>query len=277
MNAIKTATMGLFMTISLCSSTGSAAAETKVFLLAGQSNMAGVGGWSTDKPLPPPYDAPQNNVLFWDKDAWVPLRGGFGHTDKLFGPEVSFGWRLKSLFPKDDIYLVKYGVSATSLAGDWNPSGSGACYNTFKAKVAAAMKNLAAAGRAPKIAGMIWMQGESDAKNPAWAPAYRKNLTDFIAAARKDFDAPKMTFVAGRIRNTWGAPADNAAVRKALETIPRLGGNGAWIDTDDLQLAYDGHYGTQGQLDLGLRFADEFNPQGAKAPYNKGKNENHVQ
>jgi hypothetical protein len=194
----------------------------------------------------------------WTGDGWVDLQGGFGHTPSLFGPELSFGHALKNAFSHDDIYLIKEGLSSTNLAVDWNPNGTGPIYTTFKARVDAAMANLTAANLNPTIAGMIWMQGENDAINSAYAGAYATNLADFIAAVRSDFDTPDMPFVLGRILPYYDtAPAGgNTVVRTAQVTVAGQTPHVSWIDTDDLQLAYVGHYGTQGQIDLGTRFAD---------------------
>ena len=118
-----------------------ARAANKVFLLAGQSNMA---GYMTGLPAPP-YDAVQPAVKFWNhnNNGWVNLQPGFGDTASDIGPEVGFGYALhNSVFPGDNIYLVKWGVNSTSLAGPWNPNGSGSAYNTFKSRVNAAMQNL---------------------------------------------------------------------------------------------------------------------------------------
>ena len=73
-------------------------------------------------------------MKFWNNASggWVNLQGGFGANSTYFGPEVSFGSQLHALFPTDSIYLVKYAVGGTDLAVDWNPNGSGACYNAFK-------------------------------------------------------------------------------------------------------------------------------------------------
>ena len=251
-----------------------ATAATKVFLIAGQSNAAGLGGY--DSPIPPPYDVAQTDVRFWNYGpesqpdpvhginipgvgtGWVNLETGYGHTPAEFGPEVSFGYALKNTFPDDDIYLVKYGLTSSSLAVHWNPWGTGSCYNQFAARVSNAMANLNGAGLAPTIAGMIWMQGESDAMVPAYAAAYETNLRNFINKVRSDVGTA-MPFVVGRITDYdgWGTPADNALVRSAQMTVPWQVGTAAWIDTDDLQWAYVGHYGTQGQIDLGTRFATE--------------------
>ncbi|NLX22530.1 MAG: sialate O-acetylesterase [Phycisphaerae bacterium] len=265
-------------------------AETKVFLMGGQSNMAGLGGYAgqyggpLDQPCPVPYDLPQMAVQFWNYGpdpqphpayginlpgvgtGWANLAPGYGHTPSMFGPEVAFGYRLHQLFPDDEIYLVKEGVTSQSLAVNWNPNGTappndggpGGIYNMFKARVNAALADLEARGKSPVIAGMVWMQGESDAMNHDWAVAYGENLTTLIDKVRSDFDTPNMPFVAGRITNhdEWGTPADNALVRNALMTVPPQLGFGSWVDTDDLPWATAGHYGTKGQIELGIRFAD---------------------
>lgn len=237
--------------------TAPAGAATKVFLLAGQSNMAGEGMVSE---LLAPYNSPLAAVKFWNNNAWEALQGGFGDGTPgvRFGPELSFGHAIQKLFPTDDIYLVKYGLTSTSLAVNWNPNGTGDCYNTFKAKANAAIQNLTAAGKSPVIAGMLWMQGENDALNSTQAAVYSQNLTNFIRTARRDFSTPDMQFVIGRILPCYGTPTDSDLVRNAEMTVPGQVGHASWINTDDLQLAFTGHYGTQGQIDLGIRFANEF-------------------
>ena len=253
-----------------------AAAETKVFLLGGQSNMAGRGGY--DSAVPAPYNVAQPDVRFWNYGPdpqphptwginypgvgtdWVDLENGYGHLINEFGPELSFGYALKNIFPDDDIYLIKEGITSQDLAVHWNSDGTGDIYNIFKSRVDAAMLNLTNAGLSPTIAGMIWMQGESDAMNPAYAPQYETNLTNLIQNVRTDFNTPDMPFVMGRILGLWGTPADNALVRGAQESVAAADPNVSWINTDDLQTAYEGHYGTQGQIDLGIRFANAFDP-----------------
>ena len=257
------------------------AAATRVFLIAGQSNAAGVGGYPEDIPCPAPYNAAQSGVKFWNYnpipatlpfegyndpgvgDGWSSLRPGFGYTNYEFGPEVSFGYTLHNLFPRDQVYLVKYAISSQDLAVCWNPNGTHSIYPMFKARVNAAMANLAAAGLNPQIDGMIWMQGEMDADNAYSATAaasYATNLTSFIARVRSDFDSPDMRFVVGRVLDYYDTtpPGGAAMVRNAQMTVPALVGNASWIDTDDLERAYSGHYGTQGQIDLGIRFANQF-------------------
>lgn len=224
--------------------------------MGGQSNMA---GYQSGLPSAP-YDTTQD-VKFWNyqNNGWIDLRPGLGDTSNDIGPEVGFGYALKALHPNDDIYFVKWGVDSTSLAGPWNPNGSGAEYNTFKSRVNAALNSLA--GESPVVAGMIWMQGESDATSTTTADAYAANLTNLIHTVRSDFATPDMPFVLGRITDlsVYSGFPGVSQVRTAQETVPGQVGNAAWINTDDLSInpAAPGHYDAAGQIELGIRFANQ--------------------
>ena len=246
-------------------------AATKVFSLGGQSNM---DGWALTSEMPAPYNVPQPDVKYWNDNGWADLQGGFGQSSSSFGPEVSFGSSLHAMFPNDSIYLVKYAAGGTALAdpaGQWTPNGSGWVYNNFKSTADAALQNLRNAGLSPSIAGMAWMQGESDAVNPSYAPTYATNLTNFVGKVRNDFATPDMPFVVGRIMSysqyPFGTPTDNALVRTAQTTVPTQVANVSWVDTDSLPVypypngpVNPGHYTAQGQIGLGTLFADKFGP-----------------
>ncbi len=257
---MKNITLALTLVSYLALATASATAATKVFLLGGQSNMS---GFTTGLPTTSPYNAPQPDVQFWNysNNGWIDLQAGLGDTANDIGPEVGFGYTINNLFPDDDIYLIKHGALSTSLAAQWNPNGSGAEYNIFKSRVNTAMADLTAGGLSPEIAGMIWMQGESDAYNATYGAAYEANLTNLINTVRSDFTTPDMQFVVGRITDlsVYGFPAV-PQVRTAQETVPGVVGNSSWIDTDDIEqaAAAPGHYNAAGQIVLGTRFANEF-------------------
>lgn len=245
-------------------------AATLVYLLGGQSNMDGYG---IESQLPSEFSSPQSDVKLWNSGEWADLQGGYGSPYagfSAFGPEVSFGHKLHAMFPKDNIYLVKHAVGGSALAdaaNQWTPNGNGVVYNAFKTTVDAALKNLGEAGLSPSIAGMIWMQGESDASYSSYASLSETNLTNLIAKVRSDFGTPEMPFVLGRIMSysqyPFGAPPDNALVRSAQVTVPTQVASVSWVDTDNLAVnvqgvAWAGHYNTQGQIGLGALFADKF-------------------
>jgi hypothetical protein len=279
-----------------------ASAATKVFLMGGQSNMAGVGGYSgylppntnpwslppydhADSPCPSPYNQPLSSVNFWNYttdtvgadlvhhpgggNGWMSLQNGYGYRTDQFGPELSFGARLQELYPDDEIYIVKLGITSTSLGGHWNPNGSGATYNLFKQRVNAAIGNLVGQGKTPQIAGMVWMQGEEDSTSPSYASNYATNIANLVSTVRNTYsayDGQNMKFVAGRITymtQLWASRSQIDLVRDAQGSIASHVAKSSCVNTDDLQWGYYGHYGTQGQIDLGNRFANQFaaNPQ----------------
>jgi hypothetical protein len=276
-----------------------ASAATKVFLMGGQSNMAGVGGYSgyiapntypwsmppydhADAPCPAPYNQPLGSVKFWNYvpdavggdlvhnpgvgNSWISLQNGYGYRTDQFGPEVSFGTKLRELYPNDEIFIVKLGITSTSLGGNWNPNGSGATYNLFKQRVNAALGNLVGQGKTPQIAGMVWMQGEEDSTYAPYASSYATNLANFVTTVRNTYnayDAQNMKFVAGRITymtQAWASRSQIDLVRDAQGSLATHVANSRCVNTDDLQWAYYGHYGTQGQIDLGNRYANQFAP-----------------
>ena len=227
--------------------------------------------------LTAPYNAAQTGVKLWSNrtnSAWVDLQGGFGAEAPDFGPEVSFGYAVKQLFPADEIYLIKYGIPATNLAFNWKPSGTGTTstaegyyYNVFQDTANAAINNLTTAGKSPTVAGMLWMQGESDALNTSMANAYEANLRNLIGSVRSDFATPAMPFMIARITTLWGTTANNTKVRAAEDAVgadPALT-NVSTFSTDSLSLwvsphAYPNHYDTHGQIELGTLFANQFAP-----------------
>lgn len=228
-------------------------ATHRVFLLGGQSNMVGQG---INAELVPPYNDTQNDVNYWN-GAWVPLATGFGWHSYEFGPEVAFGRAIKDALPDDTIYLVKYAANGTALYNDWSPT-TGAQYIGFMDTVNSALTDLETNGINYEISGMLWMQGESDALEGE-ASSYETNLLNFITVMRAAFSTPEMPFIIARVRDYYGGggtpPTQADLVRAAQVTVAESTSYVSWFDTDAYQMVNSGHYGTQGQLDMGNDFA----------------------
>lgn len=280
-------------------------AKARVFLLGGQSNMAGHG--DGDKLVGPlaSYQGPQKNVKIWhsyqdlrgpgSSNAWIPLAPGFGDfyahrtnprwadREPSFGPEVSFGRAMAQAFPKDDIYLIKHAWGASSLGGGWSPVAGkksgvmtggkgtpGLQYNLFTRAVKAALANLDKANIDYEIAGMLWMQGETDAQSKYGGrdKDYDKNLAAFIADMRMNY-GKDLPFVIGRINNhgQWNGTNTRTAQQVVAEKTEGV----YWFDTDDIQRSGNGHYTTAGQIELGRRFAKVFLPTTKSSPQGQRK------
>ena len=240
-----------------------ASAPITVYLLAGQSNMVGSG--TPKATLPVALQSPQPDVEFYhslgpgplQEDAWVPLQPGSTFD---FGPEVTFGRSIADRFPKERIALIKYAAGNTNLAENWDPD-TGPLYPAFRATAKAALKALTDRGDTYKIAGMVWMQGESDAHDGTMASKYQTNLTAFVARVRNDFAAPALPIVIGRIYPGTGTSSGNLysanTVRKAQMTVADRDPHATWVDLDGLPQQDAGvEFNGPGTAQMGTRFAE---------------------
>lgn len=114
----------------------------------------------------------------------------------------------------------------------------------------------------PASVTFCWMQGERDAREKLSA-AYADSLQQLITNLRQDLGQPEMNFVIGRLSD-FGKPdyADWQNVRKAQVDVASKDKHGAWVDCDDLNdkekagvKRDDLHYTKEGYELLGRRFA----------------------
>lgn len=231
-------------------------AEARIFLLAGQSNMSGAGLF--DKLTKEQKKAPAR-VKIWNKNQWQDLGPGVSANKGRFGPEIAFGQAMRKAFPTDDIYFIKTAAGGTSMHKHWHvENGGGPMLKRFRSRVRAALKNLAENKVKYTIAGMLWMQGESDAAQGKGAE-YEASLKTFIEAMRREFKQGEMPFILGRILPAFDKPEGNGPlVRAAQESVARELKNVACFDTDDFERLNKGHYNHNGQIKLGNAFAKHF-------------------
>jgi len=206
----------------------------------------------------------------------------------LFGPELSLGRTLADAL-SEDIVIVKVANSGKRLAQgsgeDWNSASTGEAYDDLIANVLAAQANLMAAGETPRIAGLFWMQGESDGSSgsrtgaavppqPETADAYEANLTNFIASVRTDLSVPEMPFFVGKLNlgddpafplpesdfnNRFGEGDFTPVIQAAQEAVADADPNSYLIETD--QFGHIGdfvHFDQPGQIGLGEAFAASY-------------------
>ncbi len=251
--------------------------STPIFIVAGQSNML---NWHASAASLPP-DTVDWDILFYHVTGAPPNRGfdmpinassagkwvqlGIQRQEpyvkyerEFFGPEITLARRLfhAGIGP---LAIVKVGFFGTSLAEDWHPNASegNRLYAILQDKVAHAIRQLGEA-QPFHLAGFFWMQGESDAAQPASAAAYEANLRVFITSLRDNLAIPELPFVLGRI----GPPPPRnypyqGEVRAAQVAVASSTTSVAWVDTDDLPRDTDGiHLLAAGVMTLGTRWAD---------------------
>ena len=270
--------------------------EYYVYYLGGQSNMDGYGLVSE---LPSDLSGNIEGVMICHgntsgdntpadgRGTWSTLCPGHGagfrsdgitnsYSDR-FGVELSFARKMKELFPGEKIALVKYSRGGTSIdtaaaggAGAWLPAYTGGNginqYDHFLATVSGALAatDIDGDGKKDRLvpAGILWMQGESDANNEYATSIYKENLALLIDSIRAAFDAPEMPVAIGRISDshndadslvwTWGD-----AVREAQAGYVTADSNAALVtSTDNYSYSDPWHYDSKGFLDLGEKFAE---------------------
>ena len=269
----------------------------RLFFLGGQSNMEGHG---LNDELPDSLRSISKNVwifhgypigdenLLGGLGKWEDLKPGNGagfmsdgvrnkHAEK-FGPELSFGRKLEQLYPGEKIALIKYargGSSIDSLAareyGSWEIDFRGTHginqFDHFLTTVKGALSTTDIDGNGMEEiwvpAGIIWMQGESDATlTEEIANRYYANLKRLMDLMRAAFRDDNLPVIIGKISDSG---LDNKGktwiyaelVQNAQEEYVRNDKNAFIVrDTKNYQYSDPWHYDSKGYIDLGIKFAE---------------------
>jgi Carbohydrate esterase, sialic acid-specific acetylesterase len=213
--------------------------DMKLFLLIGQSNMAGRGKVEAQDLVVNP------NIFMLAKDLkWVPAKDPL-HFDKSaagVGPGSEFAREVSKANPQMTIGLIPCAVGGTSL-DQWKEGSP--LYKKAVERAKEAMKQ-------GTLAGILWHQGESDS-DPALAATYEERLTKMMGALRKDLEAEKVPVVLGELsRGFKNNDAVNAQLAQAAKKIPLC----ALASTEGLEKAL--HFNSASYRKLGARYAAEY-------------------
>ena len=176
------------------------------------------------------------------------------------GPEFGFAKALSALLPANEIHLIKVSRGGTPI-NYWLPDANGK-QNGYSQLLANLRNALAKIDGEYEIVGMLWMQGESDAKTQADAEAYQKKLEQFIALMRKETAKPELPFVIGRLSSrileSKKFQMHHAKiVQSAQEAIAKNDKHVLVVNTDELSQRSDlVHFDQQGQMGLGKLFGE---------------------
>jgi Carbohydrate esterase, sialic acid-specific acetylesterase len=255
-------------------------ADTKtlrVFIFAGQSNMVGSDSKAEDIKRFPPFvglDRPQEGILYSynigreDKltsKGWVTLQP----VDNVVGPELSFARRVSQAI-KAPIAIIKCAAGGTTLGGDWNPDDPSG-FKLYPEALELIRSSLAELDRrklAYRIEGFMWHQGENDMFSKEFKPAYGRNLKHFLEKWRSDLRTPGLKFYIGELctKTIWGM--DNRenmyAIRAGQKAVTDTDPLAEYIPTSHDAVEIGGgeglhyHYGTLGQLEHGLNYAEAY-------------------
>ncbi|GMW01545.1 MAG: hypothetical protein AMXMBFR84_26820 [Candidatus Hydrogenedentota bacterium] len=243
-----------------------------VWVLAGQSNMQGVGNRFD---VEEPHALVHTYAMSYEwRLAQEPLHTLGESPDPVHGTHENeaarqaaiAGWRdgakgagLGLAFAKEmvkrtgrPVGLIASAHGGTSMA-QWDPAlkdkGGESLYGSM-------YKQVQAAGG--KVRGVLWYQGESDANATAQA-VYREKMKQLVAAMRTDFGVSDLPFYYVQISRFTPNPGENFSHWNAIQEDERLLeadlAPGGLVSGIDLGLDDGIHVGTPGLKTLGYRLA----------------------
>lgn len=219
-----------------------------IYLLMGQSNMAGRGEIDA-------YYAkvkhPRVRMLTRD-NRWVTARHPL-HFDKPrvagVGPGLAFGLAMAQADSTAIIGLVPCAVGGTPISR-WQPGAFDKHTSTHPYDDA--LQRIREAAKAGTIKGVIWHQGEGDARE-ASAKVYLEKLLNLIDRLRSETGNPDLPFLAGEL----GRYKPNYHfINDVLPELPRQSPHTAVISSEGLWHKGDGtHFDSPSATALGRRYA----------------------
>lgn len=257
--------------------------RVKVILLMGQSNATGIGRIEYLKEGTTPeqfakyengFDSVKINYCVdnhsnCSRGEFVSVDLGCSVWDSVFGPEVGMAERFCEVWGDEEVIILKYTYSGTSLYYQWLKYGArGPIYLAMRKYVDTYMTALRKAGYDARIGAVCWMQGESDSFEPAVYQRYYRAQSNFVSYLRKDFakyaEEGGICFIDAGISNSpcWPGYENINAAKQKMAAESDLNYYFSTIEaglewgvepTESPDLA---HYGALSTLKLGHLFAD---------------------
>ena len=223
-----------------------------LYILAGQSNMAGRGKVEEQDTQSHPRVFALNQEGQW-LPAVEPL-----HFDKPtivgVGPGFAFGKAMAEHKKRVRIGLIPCAAGGSPIAS-WTEGG----YHTQTKShpYEDALKRARIAMQTGVIKGIIWHQGDSDSK-PERTKVYQAKLEELIANFRRELGNKNLPFVVGKLGDFYVARNPNAqTINLILEKIPLTVKNTACADIAGLTPKSDlVHFDAKSERELGRRYAE---------------------
>ena len=228
-----------------------------LFLLIGQSNMAGRG-------LIADMDRTANpNIKTLDREGeWVPAIDPI-HFDKPHagvGPGRTFARGVLEHDRSRTIGLIPSAVGGSPISS-WEPGAEDEATKTHPYDDALERARLAM--ESGQIKAVLWHQGESDSKE-ALAPVYRDKLVTLIDRLRMDLGNPDLPFLIGQLGQFEEMPWDEwrTMVNTAHEDIAREMTHVYFVPSHGLEHKGDSvHFSAEAYREFGKRYAEVYNQQ----------------
>ncbi len=230
-------------------------AQFHLFVLAGQSNMAGRGKVTDeDQQIDP-------RVWMLDESRhWVPAVDPL-HFDKPKVAGVGLGKKFAidyaNAHPGVQVGLIPCAVGGSAIT-TWQPGGFHDQTKSHPWDDCVARVNEAT--QAGVLKGFLWHQGESDSHQFESAK-YEVRLTELIERFRQTFSAPDIPFLIGQLGRFDGLPWNEyrAQVDAAQQTVARTLPHCGFVSSKGLQHRGDRvHFDAESAREFGHRYYQVF-------------------
>lgn len=234
---------------------GEPASPLHLFLLVGQSNMAGRGTVEAEDRTPV-----ARVWMLTESGAWSPAIEPV-HFDKPkvagVGPGRAFGVAMAGEFADREIGLIPAAVGGSSIRA-WVPGTVDSATSTHPYDDAIARARTAMSRGT--LDGILWLQGESDG-NVRNAGDYETRLRAVIANLRRDRNAPDVPFLIGQMGRFAEKPWNQ--YRERVDSAHRLVAAStpysAFVLTEGLRHRGDTiHYDAASAREIGRRYAKSY-------------------
>jgi len=228
--------------------------DLHLFLLAGQSNMAGRGKVDDEGRTPNPRILSLNKAGAW-QPAVDPLHWDKGSAGAGIGKP--FAEILAAKDPGVSIGLIPAACGGSPIAA-WVPGAAFKATNSHPYDDA-----ISRAKRAMQdgtLKGILWHQGESNSSGKS-AGNYAQLLEEMITRFRTDLDAPELPFIIGQLgrfpAKPWGpgqegVDAAHQAVAKKMKNVRFVSAEGLESRADNL------HFSTAALRTFAKGYADAY-------------------
>ncbi len=230
--------------------------EYDVYLLIGQSNMAGRGIFEKNDTIeaidgvwllnadgePEPAVAPLNKYSTIRKE--LSLQG--------FNPGSEFGSLMHASTGRPVLLVVN--ARGGSHIAEWQPDNTNGYFNEAVRRTLQAM-------RYGQLKGILWNQGETDVERKTLD--YPEQFNNMISNLRHELDAEDVPVVMSQVgRWNW---APNEDIKRFNDTIVpntvKLVPNSSYISSEGLERRFknkerDPHYSRSSQIEIGRRYAN---------------------
>ena len=220
--------------------------DLNIFLLMGQSNMAGRGELEEVEPIE------HHDILMFRNGRWIQAREPL-HNDKCIagvGPGMSFAMSLVDEYEPCRVGLIPCAVGGTPLSR-WVKDA-----DLYERAVRWAKK----ARHDGQIKGILWHQGENDGEGQGTAGTYYDRFVAMVKALREDLGDERLPVLIGELGEFWVAKGEpfemvNDALRRAAGDLAVCG----LVSSVGLKDKADqAHFDSASQRQFGLRYARQY-------------------